>query len=132
MHYPITRARPGDVVAVNFGLYEHVGILSDGRDWRTNQPLVFSATRRHGCVAEEPLAAFAQGRGVASRGFPGRLPRATVLARARALVGRRWHLFFDNCEHFVRQAHGLRRESPQLQAAGALMVVSLAIAANTE
>jgi hypothetical protein len=36
------------------------------------------------------------------------------------MVGTRWDLFWFNCEHFVRLAHGLEPQSPQLQGGVAL------------
>ncbi len=130
MKNSLTNAQPGDVVAVDFGPYIHVGILSDRRDGRTTEPLVLSATRRRGAVAEEPISAFAQGRAVVRHGYPGALPRSTVLARARALVGRPWHLLFDNCEHFVREVHGVPRASPQIRAAAAVALIFFIVASG--
>src|SRR6185436_17217370 len=101
--------RPGDVVAVSFGFYRHVGLVSDSLHWPTAEPLVFSGTARLGIFAEEPLSAFAQNRVVTYDGYPGALPRREVIQRARSLLGQPWHLLFNNCEHLVREAHGLPR-----------------------
>ena len=124
--------QPGDVLAVDFGLYAHVGVLSDRLDERTDEPLVFSSTWRRGAIHEEPISEFAQGRPVVRVGYPGALPRATVVSRARALVGRPWNLLWDNCEHFVREAHGLRRISPQVRTAAVVATVLFVVIANSE
>lgn len=83
------------------------GFLIDGT------PLVTSNSLRRGGVVEETIQDFALGGMVWSNGFRGHLPRAAVVANARAMIGRKWTPGF-NCEHFVRVAAGEEPFSPQL------------------
>lgn len=107
---------PGTVIGVpavwNGVWVEHVGILTDhfiGRE-RT----VISNSKRRGQAVEEVLDEFLDGRNGRVVGFIGPLSPEGVVARARADLGRAWTVT-DNCEHFVRRAHGLAPASPQLR-----------------
>jgi hypothetical protein len=104
---------PGTVLRVSHGLYDHVGLLSDR--WIDGERAVVSFSARNGGLIEEAFSQFASGRGVAAKGYPGQLPPLAVLARARALKGRAYAWLTFNCEHFIRNAHGLPEESPQLR-----------------
>lgn len=103
----------GTVVRVSHGLYDHVALLGDRQIGGERSVLAFCA-EADGFI-EQPLSAFACGREVKVDGFPGRLPPMIVLRRARAMQGRRYSWLDFNCEHFVRHAHGLPTESPQLR-----------------
>ncbi len=110
---------PASVLAVRFGPVTHVGLASDRlHNW---EPTVISSSFKRGCVIEEPLSAFAEGKKVELVGYPGCLHPHEVLRRARAELGRPWRLF-DNCEHFVHRAHGLEPRSPQLATAMLLVL----------
>jgi hypothetical protein len=132
MSNPVIRLQPGDVVVVSFGLYNHEGIVSDSWDWTRNEPCVFSATSRRGMVAEEPLSLFRQGRSFTVRPYPSATPRSIVVQRARTMLGRRWSLLFANCEHFVRDAHGLPRISPQVRTWGTAAAVAFVLFSGGE
>jgi hypothetical protein len=82
--------------------------------------MVISCSRRRGGVAEESIVEFSQGSPITPVDYPGTLPPFQVLWQARNLLGTRWDLFRFNCEHFVRLAHGLEPQSPQLQSGVAL------------
>lgn len=114
---------PGTVIAVDLGPIRHVGIITDRtiHGW----PMVISASKRTGCVTEESVHEFANGRKVHILDIVGNLPWKEVLRRARSQIGRRWDLFLGNCEHFVRWSHGLKPTSPQLWAGIALVVFVL-------
>lgn len=78
-------------------------------------------------VVEEPLDIFRGQGDLRVDGYLGSLPPEIVLARARAKIGTRYSLFNWNCEQFVRYAHGLTQESPQLATAASLLVLALVI-----
>lgn len=108
----------------------HVGLVTD-RQCQAGAPYVISASKRTGRVAEETWEEFSQGAPVSTYDVRGDLPPHHVLERARARDGHEWHLFLANCEHFVRWAHGLPEESPQLQqgvAKAGLVVAGTALA----
>lgn len=109
--------RVGDVVGVDvvaFGLtFHHVGVI--GRvTWRDG--FVVSKSRLRGCVVEESFADFTAGASkyTLHEHVRGRLDDHEVARRAYARRGEAWTAW-SNCEHFVREVHGLRSESPQLQ-----------------
>lgn len=102
----------GTVVRVSHGLYDHVALLGERQVAGERSVLAFSAEA--GGFVEQPFSAFAGGRTVTVDGYPGKLPSTIVLWRARAMQGRPYSWSNFNCEHFVRQAHGLPIESPQL------------------
>ena len=84
-----------------------------------------------GIVVEEPMNEFAGGSPVVFRGYIGGLSRQEVVARARGMLGERWDLLANNCEHIASRAHGLQPQSPQLRGAvvlgalGAIVIASL-------
>lgn len=98
----------GTVLAVDFFPVTHVGIAT-GRGW------VISNSRARGGVYEESLRDFSDGRPIRVLGHLGNLPASRVVERARSKIGERWSLFSNNCEHFVRWAHGVKVASPQLE-----------------
>lgn len=103
---------PGVIVAVWVAPVWHEGIVSDRRD-ADGVPLVISCSRRAGAAREEPWGTFAPaGCAIAVIGYPSSLAPRTVLARARAGLGRPWTPA-RNCEHFARAAHG-DPESPSV------------------
>jgi hypothetical protein len=120
----------GTVVQVNSGLYNHVALIGDRLIMGERSVLAFSA--QAGGFVEQPYSAFAVGRAVGIDGYPGRLPSQTVMQRARLKQGQAYSWMDFNCEHFVRYAHGLPIESPQLRqwafVAGVLGFLTLATA----
>lgn len=64
---------------------------------------------------EEPISIFARGQTVVIEGYLGVLPPEAVMRRARMKRGQAYSLSDFNCEHFVRYAHGVPVESPQLR-----------------
>ena len=81
--------------------------------------LSFSAEAKG--FVEESFSAFSGGRPVVCDGYLGELPSWVVMQRARERAGQPYSLFSFNCEHFVRYAHGVPMESPQLQQVGAFV-----------
>lgn len=96
------------VVKIDMGLFFHYGIF-DGNG------KVIHNSKRHGRVVIESLKSFSEGKEVlADLGiFSGDADAA--IERAKRYIGTPYNLLQENCEHFVRMAHGLLKESPQLQ-----------------
>jgi len=103
----------GTVIRVRHDWYDHVGLLGDHPIVGERSVLAFSA-KEQGFV-EQAFHAFAQGRQVRVEGYPGLLPPAIVMHRARLKRGQAYSWVDFNCEHFVHYAHGLPMESPQLR-----------------
>ena len=119
------------MVSASRSLYAHVGIVSDGI--AGGMPAVISSSKVLGHVVKETWEQFAGASPVRYAGYPGGLPRHVVVARAEAQLGRRWALF-DNCEHFVTRAHGIKPQSGQLRtaiAAGIALLCAWATAPRT-
>jgi hypothetical protein len=112
-HYGVWDLPAGTVVRVSHGLYDHVALLGDREVSGERGVVAFSADA--GGFVEQPFSALAGTRTVNVDGYLGKLPPAVVLQRARAMRGRSYSWANFNCEHFVRQAHGLLVESPQLR-----------------
>lgn len=103
----------GTVIRVNDGLYDHVALTGDRIFNGERSVLAFSA-QANGFV-EQPYSAFARGRRVTIDGYLGGLLPEVVMQRARLKRGQAYSWTNFNCEHFVRYAHGVPVESPQLR-----------------
>jgi hypothetical protein len=116
--------RPGTVLRLQGAVYDHVVLLAE-HNWLGERNVLSFGPDGY---QETRLSAVAAERLVQSDGYLGKLPPELVLARAREL-GAKWEysLFFRNCEHFVREAHGLPAESPQVQRAFAIGATGLLI-----
>lgn len=101
----------GTVIRVRHGLYDHVAMLGDRAISGERGVIAFSA--QAGGFVEQPFTAFAAGRAVVIEGYLGSLLPSVVMQRARMKQGQAYSWSF-NCEHFVRYAHGVAVESPQL------------------
>jgi hypothetical protein len=66
-------------------------------------------------VIEEPLAQFTAGAPLRRHGFLGSLAPGEVAARAQARLGQPYRLADANCEHLVRDVHGVPPQSPQFR-----------------
>ena len=125
--------RPGTVVAIGIRWtpFYHVGLVGDSVS-NDGMPMIISNSQRSGGVAEEPLANYGDAGSFRILGYWSELAPAEVLHRARRYLGTKWHLTNWNCEHFVRVAHALKSESPQLKVgltlAAALTLVALILA----
>lgn len=114
---------PGTTLRYKVDGYWHYGIL-------VHAGYVIHNSKLHGRVIKESYWEFAAGRQVEV--FQGVSSSNLELAcqRAHQYIGMAYSLFTKNCEHFVRLAHGLLPESPQIQkaviatAAGALACAS--------
>ncbi len=103
----------GTVLRVSHGPYDHVGLVSDR--YINGERAVLSFAASTGGLLEEPFSVFALNRRVYNDGYLSQLDPYWVMVRARAITHRRYSWTAYNCEHFVRDAHGLKPESPQLQ-----------------
>lgn len=114
---------PGKVIGVRVGLVTHKGIVSGRNSY--GEWMVISNSKRAGGVYEEPLSVF-QGRYklVPVKQPLSDMPTWLVLVQARKMLGARWDVSTWNCEHFVNYAFGLKLESPQLQAAVAMLGIA--------
>ncbi len=109
-------APPGTIVSAGRGLYRHVGLLTEVVHGHPRRVISLNPGPLGYQVVEEDLAQFARGQDVTVMSLWGGLPGEEVLRRARSGQHQpyAWTLF--NCEHFVRFAHALPLESPQLKA----------------
>lgn len=118
---------PGTLVQIDFGFYQHPGIVSDRT--MNSMPMVISNSFRKRGVFEEPWEDFSNGKEVEIMGYPGNLLPHEVLNRARSKIGTRWNLIFWNCEHYINWSHGLKPRSPQVRtyATYAVAIAGLAL-----
>lgn len=127
LHSHYLRGRLGAIVGTRIGplpLPQHVGILAPHPVWGRS---VISF--KPAGIVEEPAFLFAAGRPFDSISYPGPLPWQLVVQRARvAIATRPYDLINFNCDYFVRHCHGLRLESPQVNAIALLAVVGLGFA----
>lgn len=107
---------PGTVLSVPGGPVEHFGMLT-GQHVFGRRVTIISPSKRRGAVVEELPMQFSDGAPILAHGPWGDLPWQEKMKIARANLGRPYHLFLGNCEHFVRICSGLEPESPQLQKA---------------
>jgi hypothetical protein len=117
----------GTVISVSHGLYRHVALIAEESFYGERKVLAFSAEHRG--FVEQTFADFSQGREVVINGYFGRLPSSIVLQRARLMKGKHYSWVNFNCEHFVRCAHGVSIESPQLQSLAMVSGATVALLA---
>jgi len=116
---------PGTAVIVDFGIYKHLGIVTD--QWYEEKPMVISNSYRRRGVYEEPWDAFSCNNEVCVHRLLDSTDYQPVLDRARSKTGTRWNLLVWNCEHFVSWVCGRKSHSPQLKSA----LMSITIVAGT-
>jgi len=102
--------------------------LGDGYIDGERSVLAFSAKARG--LVEQKWSVFTESRPFKVVGYLGKLSPAEVMVRARLWKGLSYSLFNRNCEHFVRYAHGLILQSPQLAFASVLSLLAVAMAAS--
>ncbi len=105
-----TKMQLGSVIRVWQGLYFHKGVVSA----LFPQVMVVHNSKTRGRVVEEPLYLFAKGGVVSVEWSPFAYVAHTVVARARACLGRLYDLRQFNCDHHTEYAKGNTVESPQL------------------
>ncbi|OZS43687.1 lecithin retinol acyltransferase family protein [Photobacterium sanguinicancri] len=109
-----SRAYPiGTVLKIRCTSYWHYG-MSDGRGG------VIHNSKKRRQVQFDTIDEFAEGREVIVSSITSDNPKLAFL-HAKKFVGTPYNIFTQNCEQFVRQAHGLPVECTQFQR---LMVVA--------
>jgi hypothetical protein len=120
---------PGTVLRLNRGLYDHVAILGE-YVWHGQRQVLSFAPGPVSLLAM-PFSQFASGNTVKVDGYLGQLSPDTVLVQARRIgAERRYSWLGFNCEHFVRAAHGVALESPQLGRAFVLTVGAMLLSSG--
>jgi hypothetical protein len=112
-------------------LYFHVALIGDRIIGSERSVLAFTPGAGAGGLIEQRFSEFARGRPVTRVGYLGTLPPEIVLQRARTMSEAPYSWTEFNCEHFVRYAHGVPVESPQLRfwaAVGLFGLISFAAA----
>lgn len=112
--------RPGTVLSTGRPGFRHFGVSTDC--FINGLPTVISNTGKYGKVIEESLEQFKEQGDLKIEGYWGSLTPQNVLRRARENLGTRYLLINWNCEHFVRFAHGLKPESPQVAFVGVIVI----------
>ena len=123
---------PGTVISVQNLFYRHVGIL--GGLTMFGERVVISFSNERNGYTEEPMSKFSKGREIKVHSTYGKLAPWQVLSRAKQWQGFSYSWIKRNCEHFVRHAHGLPVESPQVQlatVAGGMLLCALGVAGRT-
>ena len=99
---------PGTVISAPTHLvFRHYGIVSECGT-------VLSCSARVGHAAEETVEAFSGGKPWRVEKRPNDLPWWEVIARARSLAQRPYHLTQWNCESYVAACYGLPPRSHQV------------------
>lgn len=104
----------GDVLSVPKLTFRHFMIV-------VAPGVVVHASKDKGCVVREHIQDAAKNRTITSHGRWASISNEEILARAKNLVGRPYKLFSGNCEHLVREISGVKRASPQLVTAVAVL-----------
>ena len=113
----------GTTIKVSHDLYDHYGI-SDG------QGGVIHNSKKKGCVSHVTINEFSNGRKVATSNICGDSLQ-TAFDNAKKYLSTPYILFSSNCEHFVRVAHGLEKESVQLQKF-MMLALGIGVAVNSK
>lgn len=101
----------GDVLIRGYGIYDHVGI-ADGLGF------VYENSRDKGGRGKVTLENFAENGKIKNVGKLGDLPSDEIIHRAESLIQdkKKYQLFSNNCEHFIREVCNVDVISPQIQA----------------
>ena len=102
------------------GTYWHYGIY-DGQGRVIHN-------KKHYQVVREPLEKFSEGQKIHVNQHITSDNLYVAYQRAEDRIGERFTLSGNNCEHFVREVHGMPKESKQLQAHVAVGVIALLFA----
>ena len=123
--------QPGDVVASDFGAYQHFSIVSD-RVCSMGKYMLISASKRTGTVKEEPFDIATNGKRTYTADVKTTLSAREILFNARNQIDKwKYSVTDSNCEHFINWALGLTVTSRQVVAgvsgatAGAMLVATL-------
>ncbi len=103
----IKNSPPGTVFSITFPNFLHYGIY-DGSG------KIIHASKKRGCVSHDSLEEFSDGKTIKISSICGENLEHAV-KKSKEYIGLKYDLFSSNCEHFVRLAHGLEKESLQLR-----------------
>ena len=115
--------KPGDIVATDYGVYDHWSIVSD-RFCDAGKHMLISATRRNGTVKEEPWDIVVDGKETVRVPCKSSIKKKLIVAKARREINIwEYSLLNNNCEHFVNWVVGFGVTSKQVDYAinGALI-----------
>ena len=118
---PISEARPGDVVSVDRGLYQHYGVYAgSGKviDISPGNGDNSLGNKHTAHIRQRSLSGFLNGDPGYVDNSPGNYSRKETLRRARAEVGTgrdSYNLVFNNCEHKAREWETGRKQSKQVK-----------------
>jgi len=97
----------GDNLSILNGFYRHHGLYIGNNT-------VINASKKYGVVLIQTLKDFSEGKIISNHGKKSSEPTHIVINRATALLGQKYDLFSNNCEHFISEVSGLNKTSPQL------------------
>ncbi len=97
----------GTTLRIDYGTYNHYGI-ADGI------VSVIHNSKKYKKVVKETVEEFAENKEIFESNITSSNPEKAVITASRYL-GMPYNLFISNCEHFARLAHGLEKESTQIQ-----------------
>jgi hypothetical protein len=124
--------KPGDIIATQFGIYQHWSVVSD-QLCSLGKNMLISATKRTGTVQVEAWDTVVQGKHTYVVKTNSEKAITQILADARSQIGIWIYSVTDkNCEHFAKWSSGLKFSSVQVNAgvggaaAGATAVAILA------
>lgn len=108
--------QPGDIIATNFGIYQHWSLVTD-RFCDYGNFMLISATKRNGTVQEEPWDIVTDGKESYVVESDINSSVSEMLTKARSQIGKwSYSVTERNCEHFVKWSTGLEVESTQVKA----------------
>jgi len=97
----------GQVLKIQYAGFRHYGIY-------VGDNTVIHNSKKYRCVEEISLESFADDRQIEVSSIEAENPKIAVQT-AKKYLGVPYDLFSENCEHFVRTACGLVKESTQVQ-----------------
>ena len=117
---PISKARSGDVVYVDRGLYRHYGVYDNGSiiDISTENGDNSLNSKHTAFVRKRSLDSFLNGDPAFIDNSPGIHFRKKTLSRAREEIGTgqdSYDLVFNNCEHKAREWQTGQKQSKQVE-----------------
>lgn len=113
---------PGTVVAIKFGLWEHWGIVAF--DLYGRLTLISNRGVKNGVTEELWQYVVGNAKWRIVKDLASEMPGYFIVERARSMVGTRYDFFRWNCQDLVYWALGLQPQSPQRDAAAALLSVA--------
>jgi hypothetical protein len=117
----------GDVIYVPlFGIWRHYGIIVNECPFGNHT--VRTVHRNTETPLNQSYDEFANGEKVYRISYPSNKQREEAVRKAVSENEFDYHLLFNNCENFVRRAHGLKNVSLQVLAGTGLVSATLILA----